>query len=73
MINDEILRVASDDILYRLRQEQQERAESIRMWRASAQAGSIRDDDHIHGLTKEAADEIVRLRFLLAQTPDAVM
>ena len=58
---DDILRIGSDDILYRLRQEEQERAEKIQMWRRGACAGSIRDDDYIHGLAKDAAQEIIRL------------
>jgi hypothetical protein len=62
---DEILRVGSDDILYRLRQEQRERAEVIKRWRANACSGSIRDDDHIHSLMRDASFEIARLRLKL--------
>jgi hypothetical protein len=63
---DNILRVASDDILYRLRAEARERAEASRIWRANACGGSIREDSHIHALTSEAVAEITRLRLLLA-------
>jgi len=62
---DEILRVGSDDILYRLRQEERERAEAIRLWRANACSGSILSDSHIHELAGDAAREIVRLRLKL--------
>ena len=68
---EEILRVGSDDILYRLRAEERERAEAIRIWRASACAGSIREDSHIHALTSEAVAEITRLRLLLAEKTKA--
>jgi hypothetical protein len=61
---DDILRVGSDDILYRLRKEEAERAEVIRRWRQNACAGSIREDDHIHRLVSDAALEIIRLRLL---------
>jgi len=64
---DEILRVGSDDILYRLRAEERARAEALRLWRASACSGSARDDDHIHTLVGDAAAEIVRLRLKLAE------
>jgi hypothetical protein len=67
-IMDEILRVGSDDILYRLRKEERERYQTIKLWEANARYGSIREDDHIHRLTKEAADEITRLRTLLAES-----
>jgi hypothetical protein len=50
-----------------LRKEEAERADTIRRWRANACSGSIRDDDHIHTLAREAADEIARLRLKLAQ------
>jgi hypothetical protein len=65
------LRVSSDDILYRLRAEERERAEAIRIWRANACGWSIRDDSHIHALTSEAAAEITRLRLLLAEKTKA--
>jgi hypothetical protein len=68
---EEILRVGSDDILYRLRAEERERAEAIRIWKANACAGSIREDSHIHALTSEAAAEITRLRLLLAEKTKA--
>jgi hypothetical protein len=60
----------SDDILSRLRAEERERAEAIRLWRANARAGSIRTDDHIRTLVRDAADEIARLRNLLSEQPD---
>lgn len=66
---DDILRVSSDDILYRLRAEERERAEAIRIWKANACAGSIREDSHIHALMSEAVAEITRLRLLLAENP----
>jgi hypothetical protein len=50
-----------------LRQEERERAKAIRLWRASACSGSIREDDRIHTLAKDAADEIVRLRMKLSE------
>ena len=59
---DEILRVATDDILYRLRQEETKRAEEIRMWRRNACGGSIGEADHYHSLTGDAVREIIRLR-----------
>jgi hypothetical protein len=62
---EEILRVGSDDILYRLRKEERERAEKIKLWRASVCNGSIRDDDHVHELVRDAAREIARPRMLL--------
>ncbi len=34
------------DILSRLRLEERQRAEAIRLWRANSCAGSIRTDDH---------------------------
>jgi len=64
---DEILRVGSDDILYRLRHEERERAEALRRWRANACGGSARDDDHIHTLVGDAAQEIIRLRLKLRE------
>lgn len=63
---DEILQVSDDDILYRLQQEERERAEVIRLWRASPR-GSIREDDHIHRLVGDAAIEIIRLRLKLLE------
>jgi hypothetical protein len=68
---EDILRVGSDDILYRLRAEERERAEAIRIWRANACGGSIREDSHVHSLTKEAAEEITRLRLLLSEKTKA--
>lgn len=67
MNTDEILRVGSDDILYKLREEQRKRAEAIKHWRNCACSGSIREDDHIHGLVQEAAAEIIRLRLRLKE------
>lgn len=64
---DDILRVGSDDILYKLREEKRVRGEAIRAWRANACSGSIRDDDHIHTLVSEAAAEIIRLRLRLKE------
>ena len=66
MIED-VLRVSSDDILYRLRQEEQERAESLRRWRANSYGWSAREDDHVHKLARDAAHEIVRLRLKLKE------
>lgn len=66
MTPDDVLRVSSDDILYRLRQEEQERAEALRRWRANAHGGSARDDDHVHTLVRDAAFEIARLRIALS-------
>lgn len=62
-------RALADDILYRLRAEKRERAEAIRIPRASACAGSrsIREDSHIHSLTPDAVAEITRVRLLLAE------
>lgn len=68
MSHDDILRVGSDDILSRLRKEERERAEAIKRWRESACRGSIRDDDHVHGLVSEAAAEIIRLRLRLKES-----
>lgn len=65
---DEVLRVGSDDILYRLRQEEQERAEALRRWRANACDGSAREDDHIHTLVQDAGREIARLRIALSES-----
>jgi hypothetical protein len=62
----------TDDILFRLRKEERERAEAIRLWRASACSGSIREDDHIRSLARDAADEIARLRLQLANSGRAV-
>ena len=45
-----------------------ERGETNLVSRAS---GSIRDDDHIHTLVKEAVDEITRLRLLLSSQVSA--
>jgi hypothetical protein len=56
----------ADDILYRLRNEERERAEAIRLWRSSACSGSIREDNHIRSLARDAADEIARLRAKLS-------
>lgn len=67
MLDLEILRVGSDDILYRLRQEQRERAETINRWRANACAGSTREDDHVRELVRDAAFEIARLRLKLKE------
>ncbi len=64
---DDVLRVASDDILYRLRAEERERAEAIKRWHADACRGSIRDDDNVHELVRDAAAEIIRLRLALKQ------
>ena len=57
----------TDDILLRLRKEECERAEAIRLWRANACGGSIRVDDHIRELARDAAEEIARLRGLLGE------
>ncbi|RYG94588.1 MAG: hypothetical protein EON58_15935 [Alphaproteobacteria bacterium] len=65
---EEILRVASDDILYRLRQEEQERAEALRRWRANAHGGDAREDDRIYTLVRDAVQEIVRLRIALSES-----
>lgn len=64
---DEIQRVSTDDILYRLRQEETARAEQIRMWRRNACGGSIQEADHYHRLASDAAFEIVRLRLKLRE------
>jgi hypothetical protein len=64
---DEILRVGTDDILYRLRAEEAERADEIRMWRRNACGGSIREADHYHDLAGDAAREIIRLRLKLKE------
>lgn len=63
---DQVLQVADDDILYRLQQEERERAEVIRLWRLSPR-GSILNDDHIHQLVGDAAIEIIRLRLKLLE------
>jgi len=68
MTTDEVLRVASDDILYRLRKEEQERAEALRRWRANAHGGDAREDYRIHTLVRDAAQEIVRLRIELSES-----
>ena len=65
---DEILRVSSDDILYRLRTEEQTRAEEIRMWRRNACSGTIQQADHYHSLAGDAAAEIIRLRLKLKES-----
>jgi hypothetical protein len=67
MSAEDILRVGSDDILYRLRKEERDRADAIKRWRASACSGSIRDDDHIHELVSKAAAEIISLRLRLKE------
>lgn len=64
MTRDDFLRVGSDDIVYRLREDERERAKAIKRWRANACAGSIVEDDHI---VRDAAQEIARLRILLAE------
>jgi len=64
---EEILRVGTDDILYRLRQEEEVRADEIRRWRRNACGGSIQEADHYHRLTSDAAFEIVRLRLKLKE------
>lgn len=64
---NEILRVSSDDILYRLRHEETARAEQIRMWRRNACGGSIQEADHYHRLASDAAFEIARLRLKLKE------
>ncbi len=64
---DEILRVGSDDILYRLRQEESERADEIGRCRRNACGGSIGEADHYHGLAGDAAREIIRLRLKLKE------
>ncbi|MEE1611594.1 hypothetical protein [Microvirga sp. CF3016] len=64
---DEILRVSSDDILYRLRQEEAKRADEIKRWRRNACGGSIQEADHYHRLTSDAAFEIARLRLKLKE------
>ena len=65
---DEILRVSSDDILYPLRQEEQEREEALRRWRANVHGGDAREDDRIHTLVSDAVQEIVRLRIALSES-----
>ena len=62
---DEILRVGSDDILYRLRAEERERADEIQRWRRNACGGTIREAGHYHSLAGDAAAEIIRLRIRL--------
>ena len=64
---EKILRVGSDDILYRLRREAAERDEEIRMWRRSACGGSIQQADHYSSLAGDAAREIIRLRLKLEE------
>jgi hypothetical protein len=64
---DEILRVGCDDILYRLRAEERERADEIQRWRRNACGGTIREADHYHSLAGDAAAEIIRLRLKLKE------
>lgn len=64
---EEILWVGSDDILYRLRQEEAKRAEEIQWWRRNACGGSIREADFYHTLASDAAFEIIRLRLKLKE------
>jgi hypothetical protein len=64
---NEIGRVGASDILYRSQQEEHEWGGVFGRWQANACYGSIRGDGHICRLTKEAADEITRLRLPLAQ------
>ncbi|CAM5214936.1 putative protein OS=Bosea thiooxidans OX=53254 GN=SAMN05660750_01650 PE=4 SV=1 [Bosea thiooxidans] len=68
MTTDDVLRVSSDDILYRLQKEEQERAEALRRWRANAHGGDASEDDHIHTLVRDAAQEIARLRIALSES-----
>jgi hypothetical protein len=63
----EILRVGSDEILYRLRAEELNRGEEIQRWRRNACSGSIAQADHYHGLAGDAAREIIRLRLKLKE------
>jgi|GEM_PF-5857266 len=67
MIDEKILCVDSDDILYRLRKEEAERAEEITLWRRSACGGSIREASYYHSLAGDAAFEIMRLRLKLKE------
>jgi hypothetical protein len=64
---EDVLRVGSDDILYRLRAEEQVRADEIKRWRRNACGGSIQEADHYHSLASDAAFEIVRLRLKLKE------
>ncbi|MEE1655011.1 hypothetical protein VB618_02290 [Microvirga sp. CF3062] len=64
---DEILRVSTDDILYRLRQEESTQADEILRWRRNACGGSIQGADHYHRLASDAAFEIARLRLKLKE------
>ncbi len=64
---EEILRVDSDDILYRLRAEEQTRADQIQMWRRNACGGSIQEADRYYTLASDAAAEIIRLRLKLKE------
>jgi hypothetical protein len=64
---DEIMRVGTDDILYRLRQEEEVRADEIRRWRRNACGGSIQEADRYHRLASDAAFEIARLRLKLKE------
>ena len=57
--------VGSDDILYRLRKEMVERRDALKLARATAYLQSIRDDEWVHDLTRDAAFEIERLRMRL--------
>ena len=59
--------VGSDDILYRLREEMAERQKALKLARSTAYAQSIRDDEWVHALARDAAFEIERLRVLLKQ------
>jgi hypothetical protein len=63
----ETLRVASDDILYRLRAEERERKEALNRARAAAYGYSTREDDHVHTLVRDAASEIILLRLKLKE------
>ena len=58
---DEILRVGTDDILYRLRVEEEVRADEIRRWRRNSCGGSIQEADHYHDLAGDAAREMAGL------------
>jgi hypothetical protein len=57
----------ADDIFTRLRAEERDRNEAIRLWRANTCSGGIREDDHIRTLVRDAADEIALMRYLLSE------
>jgi hypothetical protein len=66
-LHNKIVRGGASDLLCRFQKEEREWADVVRRWRANVCYGSIRKDDHIHRLTSDVMNEIIRLQLMLRE------